>query len=214
MGASPIVSTTGRRRRGAVGMERGCCRSDGEHRPQDPTAHGNGSVLGWTVVEDPGGALGGEFERLRAAGLFDASSDTSSQRDELLRYLLERFSVDEILYWAERSNVTGVAARAIDRPPPLISADEAADRAGVTVDAVVELRTALGFPVVDPTVPSMPETVVDDVKTFVLGAELYGHDAALAFARVLGWYAEGHVAGFGMSVVGAMALLVIYRFVA
>ena len=32
--------------------------------------------------------------------------------------------------------------------------------------------------------------------------------------RVLGWYAEGHVAGFGMSVVGAMALLVIYRFVA
>jgi uncharacterized membrane protein YeaQ/YmgE (transglycosylase-associated protein family) len=32
--------------------------------------------------------------------------------------------------------------------------------------------------------------------------------------RTLGWYDEGHPAGFGMSVVGAMALLLIYRFVA
>ena len=32
--------------------------------------------------------------------------------------------------------------------------------------------------------------------------------------RALGWYDEGHPAGFGMSVVGAMALLLIYRFVA
>jgi uncharacterized membrane protein YeaQ/YmgE (transglycosylase-associated protein family) len=32
--------------------------------------------------------------------------------------------------------------------------------------------------------------------------------------RTLGWYQEGHPAGFGMSVVGAMALLLIYRFVA
>jgi uncharacterized membrane protein YeaQ/YmgE (transglycosylase-associated protein family) len=30
--------------------------------------------------------------------------------------------------------------------------------------------------------------------------------------RALGWYAEGHPAGFVMSVVGAMALLLIYRF--
>ena len=32
--------------------------------------------------------------------------------------------------------------------------------------------------------------------------------------RALGWYQEGHPAGFGMSVVGAMALLLLYRFVA
>jgi uncharacterized membrane protein YeaQ/YmgE (transglycosylase-associated protein family) len=32
--------------------------------------------------------------------------------------------------------------------------------------------------------------------------------------RVLGWYKEGHPAGFVMSVVGAMALLLIYRFIA
>jgi uncharacterized membrane protein YeaQ/YmgE (transglycosylase-associated protein family) len=30
--------------------------------------------------------------------------------------------------------------------------------------------------------------------------------------RALGWYPEGHPAGFGLSVVGAMALLLIYRF--
>jgi uncharacterized membrane protein YeaQ/YmgE (transglycosylase-associated protein family) len=32
--------------------------------------------------------------------------------------------------------------------------------------------------------------------------------------RALGWYPEGHPAGFGMSVVGAMALLLLYRFIA
>jgi uncharacterized membrane protein YeaQ/YmgE (transglycosylase-associated protein family) len=32
--------------------------------------------------------------------------------------------------------------------------------------------------------------------------------------RALGWYGEGHPAGFVMSVVGAMALLLAYRFVA
>jgi len=32
--------------------------------------------------------------------------------------------------------------------------------------------------------------------------------------RVLGWYEEGHPAGWAMSVVGAMALLLVYRFVA
>jgi uncharacterized membrane protein YeaQ/YmgE (transglycosylase-associated protein family) len=32
--------------------------------------------------------------------------------------------------------------------------------------------------------------------------------------RALGWYQEGHPAGFGMSVVGAMALLLVYRFIA
>jgi uncharacterized membrane protein YeaQ/YmgE (transglycosylase-associated protein family) len=32
--------------------------------------------------------------------------------------------------------------------------------------------------------------------------------------RALGWYREGEPAGFGMSVVGAMVLLVLYRFIA
>lgn len=32
--------------------------------------------------------------------------------------------------------------------------------------------------------------------------------------RVLGWYDEGHPAGFFMSVVGAMVLLLAYRFIA
>jgi uncharacterized membrane protein YeaQ/YmgE (transglycosylase-associated protein family) len=32
--------------------------------------------------------------------------------------------------------------------------------------------------------------------------------------RALGWYRQGQPAGFGMSVVGAMVLLLIYRFIA
>jgi len=144
---------------------------------------------GRLVSDELEGLLAGELEEFRTLGLYDPLSPKAGERRELLEYLLERFSIDEILYWSERSNLTGVAARAIDRPPALISADEVAARSGVTIDTVMDLRTAAGFPVVDSASPSMPETVIDDVKTFVLGSELYGREEGLAFVRVLGWAA-------------------------
>lgn len=121
------------------------------------------------------------------AGLFDPASPTADQRVELLTHLRGRFEVAEIVAWASRSHVMGVAARSVDRPPPLISAVDAAERAGVPVQTVVDLRQALGFPVVDPAAPSMPETVVEDLATYVLGVELFGREDTLSFVRVLGW---------------------------
>jgi class 3 adenylate cyclase len=144
------------------------------------------------------------LRRSQEADLYDPASPAAAEREELLHYLLERFPVEEIPYWAERSSLIGVAARAVDRPPALVSALDVAARARVDVDTVIELRTAFGFPVLDPSVASMPESTVDDVRTFVLGAELYGRDEALAFARVLGWAAarvgEAGRAMFGASV--------------
>ncbi len=124
---------------------------------------------------------------LEEAGLHDPDSPTAQERIELLSHLLGRFSVDEIIEGAARSHVMGVAARSVDRPPPLISAVAAAARAGVPVSTVVEMRQALGFPVIDPEEPSMPETVVDDLVTFLLGVELFGRENTLSFVRVLGW---------------------------
>ena len=48
----------------------------------------------------------------------------------------------------------------------------------------MDVRVAVGFPVIDPAARTMPETVIDDVKTFVFGSELYGREEALAFVRV------------------------------
>lgn len=156
------------------------------------------------MVDEPGRSGAGDLDRLRTAGLYDPALANAPEREELLRYLLERFSVDEILHWAQRTNVFGISARAIDRPPPFVSAVEAAARAGVSLDTVVDFRTAVGFPVDDPDASALPETVVADVHTFVLGCELYGRDEALAFARVLGWAAtrvmEAARAMFGGSV--------------
>src|SRR4249920_742923 len=130
------------------------------------------------MSDGPEGLLGRELEGFRTVGLYDPSSPKAAERRELLQYLLERFSIDEILHWSERSNLASVAARAIDRPPALISADEVATRSGVTIQTVMDVRTAAGFPVIDPAAPSMPETVIDDVKTFVFGSELYGREEA------------------------------------
>lgn len=144
------------------------------------------------------------LRRLKEAGLYDPASPSAAERADLLRYLLERFSVEEVEYWAERSSLIGVAARAIDRPPRFVSAQDVAARAHVDVETVIEVRTAFGFPVLDPSSASIPESAVDDVGTFVLGAELYGREEALALARVLGWaaarVAEAARAMFGSSI--------------
>lgn len=128
-----------------------------------------------------------DLEVLERAGLFDPAASNALERIELLAHLLDRFEVDEIIDWAARSHVMGVAARSIDRPPPLISATAAAERAGVPVGTVVELRQALGFPVLDPEALSMPESVVEDLATYQLGVELFGREDSLSFVRVLGW---------------------------
>jgi hypothetical protein len=147
--------------------------------------------------------IDGDLHRLAEAGLLERDAPRGSEREELLRYLLERLSVDEIVFWSGHTNTFGIAARTIDRPPPFISAEEAAARGGVDVATVTELRAALGFPVADPTAAAIPDTIVDDVEAFLLGAELYGYDEALAFARVVGWAAirimEAARAMFGSS---------------
>jgi class 3 adenylate cyclase len=131
----------------------------------------------------------GDLERLIEAGLHDPDAPSADQRVELLRYLLERFSAEEIVFWSQHTNMYGISARVIDHPPPFVSAEEAAVRAGVDTATVLEMRAALGFPVLDPTAATIPETVVEDIETFLMGADLYGRDGALAFARVLGWAA-------------------------
>jgi adenylate cyclase len=127
------------------------------------------------------------LRRLAEAGLHEPGAPASREREALLRHLLRSFSVDEIVYWSERTNMVGIAARAVDRPPPSVSAREAADRAEVDLSTVADLRAALGFPVLDADDDVIPETVLEDLDTFGVGAELFGYDEALAFARVVGW---------------------------
>jgi adenylate cyclase len=146
--------------------------------------------------------IDGDLHRLAEAGLLERDAARAPEREELLRHLLDRLSVEEILFWSEFTNIWGIAARANDRPPPFISAREAAARAGVDLGTVLDLRAVLGFPVADPDAPEIPETVVDDVGAFQLGAELYGRDEALAFAHVLGW-AAGRVAEAARALFGS-----------
>jgi uncharacterized membrane protein YeaQ/YmgE (transglycosylase-associated protein family) len=49
------------------------------------------------------------------------------------------------------------------------------------------------------------------IVTALLG--LGGGRAGGWIGRMLGWYKEGQAAGFGLSVAGAMRLLLVYRFV-
>ncbi|HAP78258.1 MAG TPA: hypothetical protein DCR14_19515 [Acidimicrobiaceae bacterium] len=145
-----------------------------------------------------------ELTRLQASGLYDPLDSNAAQRRELLEYLLDRFTVDEIVYWARLTSIWGVAARAVDRPPPFVSARHIAARMGVDVQVVLDLRSALGFPVSDPAAPSIPEYAADDLAVLLMGADLYGMEETLALTRVIGWAAarvtEAARAVFGRSV--------------
>jgi class 3 adenylate cyclase len=148
--------------------------------------------------------LDDDLARLEQVGLYDPGSAGAEQRLDLLRYLLARFSVDEIEYWASLTSIWGVAARAVDRPPPLVSARHLAARMNVAVDVVMEVRSALGFPVTDPDAATIPEHAADDVAAYLLGAQLFGADETLAITRVIGWaaarVAEAARAAFGKTI--------------
>ncbi len=129
-------------------------------------------------------------EEFGAAGLYDPGAPGAGERLELLEYLDGRGVALDAMIDADRAG--GLAALASELPlrapgDPL-SAEEAAARAGSTVDRVHRLRLAAGLPVDlgDPGGPGLPSTVVGDMVSFEAGAALFGETPTLSFTRVMG----------------------------
>ncbi len=128
-----------------------------------------------------------DLEPFVQAGLYEPGAAGAAERAELLEHLLGRgFAVEAIVAAAEEVGPTHVAAR-LSRPwSPSLSVREVADATGVTVEQLTRMRLALGFPVADVDVRSLPEFVLQAANLFAFGCVEFGEDATLAFARVLG----------------------------
>jgi class 3 adenylate cyclase len=120
------------------------------------------------------------------AGLYDPDGPDAAGRAELLEHLVARFGEAPVLEAAGRLPLFTVAVELSDPPPRRISARAVATAAGASLDDVVVLRAAQGFPVTDPDAPDIPDFQVEDIAVAQAGIELFGYERTLAFTRVVG----------------------------
>ncbi|HEV2310915.1 MAG TPA: adenylate cyclase regulatory domain-containing protein [Acidimicrobiia bacterium] len=144
----------------------------------------------------------------RDAGLYDPDAANAEDRLGVLRFLTDRgATLDELL-----------AAAADDGLPPLASAlyqrrerftpREVAARAGQPLEFVLGMVRALGLGDAEPDTPRLIEPDVHTIELAAAGRDLFGLEATLQFARVLGdalaRVADAAMTDFGQNVAPAL----------
>lgn len=149
-----------------------------------------------------------EASELEARGVYDPSAPNARERLELLEFLLGiGATVEEIAEAGDE--VAMVASTVILRGTgERFSRAEAAQRAGVSVDAAVRMGRAAGLPDPGPDVRIYSDDDVELLRIFDVGSQLLGADAALQLLRVIGSalarIADAEVAAFLTNVGGPL----------
>lgn len=132
-----------------------------------------------TVTDSPA-------NRYVEAGLYDPDSPDAAEWLELLEHLSAQGATIEQMVTALGQG--GLIALGADLTMyefgGRITAEQAAERSGLTVERVQRLRLATGFPF-EPGA-SLPGWLPEDLAGFDLGAAFFGEGAVLAFSRVMG----------------------------
>jgi class 3 adenylate cyclase len=125
-------------------------------------------------------------EELAVAGIYDPDDELAPDRLELIRYLLDLgATVDELV--AAYPDLPQVASsRALRGAGPRYTHAEAAELAGVPLEASARILRASGFPDPGPDARVFTEGDVETLRAFQAGAALLGEDVVLQVARVIG----------------------------
>ena len=130
------------------------------------------------------------MERAELEALVDAAG-RNVDRDEVLRLLdllVELGATDDELQVAAGPGGPGAIALelVLRGPGPLLPFAEAAAQAGMTFEEGARIWRAFGFPDPTPESPQLGEPVVEALQTLTGADEVFGTEATLALARVLG----------------------------
>jgi class 3 adenylate cyclase len=136
-----------------------------------------------------------------AAGLYDPDAADAAERLELLEYLHSRgISFDEMVARGRDRTLTQAAVDAVLRPVRTLTRAEAAERSGLTADALDRAWLSFGLPVAPPDEARYDEAEVELLAAAAYGGRLMGDEAMLGLSRVLGQglarLAEAAVFGF------------------
>jgi class 3 adenylate cyclase len=127
------------------------------------------------------------LDELAAAGLFDPEAPGAAERRELLEWFVRHgFSLDDIVAAHRSGNLVGLAGDSLQRAGVHLSLRQMAERSGVPLEHVVEVRRATGLAPTDPDVPVFTDDDVEAYAMLVAAAELFSWPALLQFLRVVG----------------------------
>ncbi len=127
------------------------------------------------------------FDELAAAGLYDPDGPGAAEQRELLTWFLEHgFGVDEIVAAHRAGNLAGLAGDSLLRTGVHLSLAQVAERFGVPVERLVEVRRAAGLAPIDSQVAVFTDDDLEAFSMLVAAAELFSWTALMQFLRVVG----------------------------
>lgn len=129
-----------------------------------------------------------DLQQLKDAGLYDPAAPGADERRELLEFLSsEGCSIAEMQIADSRGRLFALAGdRRIKPIVGLLSLREAGVRLEVDPDHLAHVWRMLGLRVKDLDLPTVTESDLEALQTYLDIEALVGHDTAHAFARVVG----------------------------
>jgi adenylate cyclase len=127
-------------------------------------------------------------EEFEAAGLYDPNAPDAADRLALLQWLSDRgVTIAQMLEVGGAGRLTSIAGDlALNPPTAQLTLAEMAARVGVPPDRLAAIMLASGLPPVKPDDAVFTEDDVPGLQMFSVGARLFGEEATLRFAGVLG----------------------------
>jgi adenylate cyclase len=122
-----------------------------------------------------------------AQGLYDPNAPKAQERLELLNWLADQgITIEQMVDAMKFGSLTGLAGDLRLRPGPKLTLAEVAEKAGMSSEAVDQIRRAAGFPPVGPVERLFTEGDANSFAAFAFAVDMFGERAMLQFTRVTG----------------------------
>jgi len=145
-----------------------------------------------------------DAQQWRAAGVYDPEAPDAADRLGALRYLTARGATLDELRDAVAGEGLPTLVSALYQKQDRLTPREAADRAGVPLDVALTVLRAAGLGDPEPDTPRLRDADVHTLELAAYASELFGVEATLQFARVVGdaltRVADAAMTNFGQNV--------------
>lgn len=122
----------------------------------------------------------------QAAGLYDPALPGADGRLALLQWIAAHgIDTQQMVAACAAHQLTSLVGDLHLRPRPTLTVDALAARTGLTVEALIDLRRATGFPPGDPNEPIAAESEVEMFRMFGVAGAFFSRDELLHFVRVM-----------------------------
>lgn len=128
-----------------------------------------------------------DAEEFVAAGLLDPSAPSAGVRRELLEWLSQLgFTIEQMVAADAAGELSALVGDRLARRGLTLSMTDIAERTGLTIERLVDVRLAAGLPVVGVDEPEYAERDIAVFNLLADASELFSWQELLQFVRVVG----------------------------